>query len=244
MQTPQNPYAMYNDTVAEQAPVDVRAEFIKRTYIHLAGAVLAFVGLEAAIMSMPGVGNLVEGMVTGYNWLFVLGAFLAVSYIAERMAQSAVSLSTQYAGLGLYILAEAVIFAPLIYLARIYEAQLGQSIIGPAALATFVIFGALTAVVFMTRRDFSFLRGALYLGGFIAIGLIVCAVIFGFELGVYFSVAMIAFAALWILYDTSRVVHHYRCDQYVVASLALFASLALLFWYILRIAIYIAASRD
>ena len=55
-----------------------------------------------------------------------------------------------------------------------------------------------------------------------------------------FSVAMIGLAAGYILFYTSNVLHHYRKDQHVAASLALFASLALLFWYILRIFI----SRD
>jgi FtsH-binding integral membrane protein len=37
------------------------------------------------------------------------------------------------------------------------------------------------------------------------------------------------------MYDTSNVLHHYRTDQYVAASLALFASVAMLFFYVLRL---------
>jgi FtsH-binding integral membrane protein len=46
---------------------------------------------------------------------------------------------------------------------------------------------------------------------------------------------MVLFAGAAILYSTSNVFLHYRTDQYVAASLSLFASIALLFWYILRI---------
>jgi FtsH-binding integral membrane protein len=46
---------------------------------------------------------------------------------------------------------------------------------------------------------------------------------------------MILLASGYILYDTSNVLHHYRTDQYVAASLALFAAVALLFWYVLRL---------
>ena len=51
----------------------------------------------------------------------------------------------------------------------------------------------------------------------------------------FFSVAMVAFAGAAILYDTSNVLHHYPEDRAVGAALELFASVALLFWYILRL---------
>jgi FtsH-binding integral membrane protein len=46
---------------------------------------------------------------------------------------------------------------------------------------------------------------------------------------------MIAFACGYILYDTSNVMLHYRTTQHVAAALALFASVMLLFWYVLRV---------
>jgi FtsH-binding integral membrane protein len=46
---------------------------------------------------------------------------------------------------------------------------------------------------------------------------------------------MVAFAGAAILYETSNILHHYRPNQHVAASLSLFASVALLFWYVLRI---------
>jgi FtsH-binding integral membrane protein len=57
----------------------------------------------------------------------------------------------------------------------------------------------------------------------------------GFSLGIFFMGAMVAFAAAYILYDTSNVMKHYRTDQHVAASLALFASVALMFWYMLQL---------
>jgi hypothetical protein len=104
-----------------------------------------------------------------------------------------------------------------------------------AGATTLVLLGALTAVVFITRKDFSFLRTILMFGGFAAMGLIVVAILFGFTLGPIFTYAMIAFACGYILYDTSNVLHHYRIGQHIAAALALFASVALLFWYILRL---------
>jgi FtsH-binding integral membrane protein len=90
-------------------------------------------------------------------------------------------------------------------------------------------------VAFFTRADFSFLRSFLMIGGFVAIGAIVCGLIFDFNLGVWFSAAMVLFASISILYNTSQVLHNYSTNQHVAAALSLFGSVAMLFWYILRI---------
>ncbi len=211
-----------------------RAAFLRLTYLHLAGAIAAFVGLLALLVNVVPP-QMVIGMVSGYNWLIVLGAFMLVSWIADRWAHSATSLGLQYAGLALYVVAEAVIFTPLVYLAYVMEQTHELSIIAPAALITLFIFGGLTAIVMLTGADFSFLRGILYLAGLVALGVIVASILFGFNLGTLFTVLMIALAAGYILYHTSAVLHDYRTDQYVAASLSLFASVAILFWYVLRL---------
>jgi uncharacterized protein len=95
----------------------------------------------------------------------------------------------------------------------------------------------LTVVALTTRTDFSFLRGVLVIGGFVALGLIAASILFGFTLGLIFSVVMVGFASAAILYYTSNVLHYYRTDQYVAASVTLFASVALLFFYVLQILI-------
>ena len=129
------------------------------------------------------------------------------------------------------MVAEAIIFVPLLLVAELYA----PGAIGSAALVTLMGFGALTAVVFVTRKDFSFLRSALMWGGVVAVVAIVAGVIFGFELGTFFSIAMIGLAGGAILYDTSNVLHHFPEDRYVGAALELFASIALMFWYVLRL---------
>lgn len=234
----ENPYQSPLGTFAAQAAVDERSQFITKTYLHLAGAIALFLALEAVLLSLPGIENLVGLMVgSQYGWLIVLGLFMGVSWIANSWAQSAVSQTMQYLGLGLYVVAEAIIFVPLLYIAQ----RLDPGILPTAGLTTLALFGVLTAIVFVTRKDFSFLRGILLFGGFAALGLIVVAIVFGFNLGPVFTYAMIALACGYILYDTSNVLHHYRIGQHVAASLALFAAVALLFWYILRL---FMSSRD
>jgi FtsH-binding integral membrane protein len=227
-------YQAYAELAANALP-EARAQFIRRTYAHLAFAVLGFLALEYVLINLPGIGNLAALMTGGLNWLIVLGLFMVVSFVADRMARSSVSRGVQYVGLALYVVAQAVIFVPLLFVA-VYLVN-DSTLIPTAAIITGTLFAGLTAVAFFTRADFSFLRGILLIGGFVALGLIAASVIFGFTLGLIFSFAMVGFAAAAILYYTSNIIHYYRTDQYVAASVTLFASVALLFWYVLQILI-------
>jgi FtsH-binding integral membrane protein len=226
--------------IAAEAAADARAAFIRRTYGHLAGAILAFTALETALVNFVPP-EVIGSMFTGrYSWLICLGAFMGIAWLANAWAQSDVSRVLQYAGLGLYVVAEAFIFLPLLYLAAHFSAP---DVIPKAGILTLTIFGGLTVVVFTTRQDFSYLRTILFVGGFIAMGVVVLSIFMGGGLGLWFSAAMVVLAGGFILYDTSNVLHHYRTDQHVAASLALFASVALLFWYILRI-LLATSNRD
>lgn len=226
-----NPY-----TVAAQ-PVEARTAFIRKTYGHLAGAVAVFALLEALLMSIPGIENTVFGLLgaSRFSWLIVLGVFMFVSHIANKWAMSSTSIQTQYFGLALYVLAQALIFLPMLLIAQMMSGD--NTMIMKAGGVTALLFAALTFIAFTTKKDFSFLGGMLKIVGFIALGLIAIAVIWpgALTLGLWFSVAMVIFAAGCILYDTSNIIHHYNTNQYVAASLGLFASVALMFWYILRI---------
>lgn len=226
----QNPY------IAAQASVDERAAFIRKTYAHLAGAIAVFVVLEAALLSIPGIEETVFGLLgaSRFSWLIVLGLFMGASWLANNWAQSDASKGMQYAGLGLYVVAQAVIFLPMLIMAQAMTGD--NSLITQAGLITGALFLGLTVIALTTRKDFSFLGGFLKIGFIIALGLIVISIFFqGFSLGLWFSGAMVLLAAGSILYSTGNMVHHYRTDQYVAAALGLFAAVALLFWYVLRI---------
>jgi len=210
--------------------VDARARFIARTYNHLLAAIVGFALFEWILFSTGNAEPIARSLM-GVSWLFVLGGFMVVSWLASRAAMSSTSLSTQYAALAGFVVAQGIIFVPLLYIAD----EVAPGAIQSAALVTLLGFGGLTAIAFRTRKDFSFMRGFLMWGGVIALLAIVGGVVFGFELGTWFSVAMVGFAGAAILYDTSNVLHHFPEDRYVAAALQLFASVALMFWYVLRI---------
>ncbi len=215
---------------------DSRARFISRTYGHLFAAILAFTGIEVFLFA----GGFAEPMaraMLGTSWLVVLGAFMIVGYLASWATSRATSPAAQYSALAAFVVAEAIIFVPLLFIADLQA----PGAISSAAIVTLLGFAGLTAVAVATGKDFSFLRGVLMWGGIAAVLLIVGSVIFGFQLGTFFSVAMVAFAGAAILYETSKVLRYYPEDRYVAASLQLFAAVALMFWYVLRLFL---ASRD
>ncbi len=224
----------FGSSVADAAPVE-RAAFIRRTYTLLAGSILAFIAVEAFFFATPIAGMISSVIFSGgaIGWLVVLGLFMGISFLANRWAVSDTSKTTQYLGLGLFILAEAVIFVPLIMVATYYSGD--SSVLVKAGVTTLGLFMGITMTVFITRTDFSFLGPILAIGGFAALGFIVASAIFGFSLGSVFAFIMVAFAGTAILYETSNVLHKFNTRQHVAASLTLFAAVALLFWYILTI---------
>ena len=146
----------------------VPAEFIRRTYSHVGLAVLAFIAVETLLLQWSGAGRLAYLMLNGldgYAWLVVLGAFMWVSGLADNWARSEVSSRRQYMGLDLYVVAEAVIFLPLLYLTAHFTSP---DVIPTAGIITALLFAGLTFTAFTTRTDFSFLRGILGVGGFVA----------------------------------------------------------------------------
>ena len=208
-----------------------RAIFYRKTYSHVALALLVFVLVEYVLLQSETIVTFMLSLTQGYLWLLLLGGFWLATNFAENLAHN-LSRNMQYAGLFLYAFAEAIIFVPILYIAIYYSSA---DVLQQAATVTVFLFLGLSAVALFTKTNFSFLRSALTIGFFIALGLIVGGIIFGFDLGLWFSVGMVALAAGTILYQTSKLKYEYQPDQYVGAAVGLFASFMILFWYILRI---------
>jgi FtsH-binding integral membrane protein len=217
-------------TPVSDLTTEARSNFISRTYSHVAGAILLFTVIEMYLFNSGLVVPLSEWILS-FNWLVIIGALMLVGWLATHVAHKVESKPLQYLALAGFVLAQAMIFAPLLLIA----ASIRPGIIENAVWITLLGTGGLTAVAFITRKDFSFMRGILMWTGMLALVAIVSAVLFGFELGTWFSVAMIGFAGAAVLYDTSNIIHHYPEDRYVGAALALFSSIVLMFWYVLRL---------
>ena len=210
-----------------------RYRFVRQTYLHLLGAIVAFVALSVGFR-LSGFASWFEARLQGIPWLLILGAFVLVAWMARKTARRARKRPIQYLALGVYVLAEALLFVPLLIRAE-------ASVPGVTRIAAFATVGAvvlLTALAMLWPEDLSrkrSLRVLLRWGSGCALLLIVCALLFDFHLGVWFSIAMVALGGGAVLSDSSGVLRGYRRRGHVAAALALFASIGLLFWYTLRL---------
>ena len=223
--------------VAAYARPTERAAFIRNTYLHLAGAILAFVGVEAGLLHLIGSSQNPEQLrhllLQPSTFMVIMLAFMAGGYLGNYWARSTASPALQYLGLGLYVVLQAVIFLPLMTIATVYSGD--PSLIPKAGVMTLALFGGLTAAAFITRKDFSFLGPILCIGSFCVLGLIVASWMFGFQIGLWLSFVIVAISAASILYTTSNMMKYYSTNMHVAAALALFASVAQMFYHILLI---------
>lgn len=218
--------------------VSERVAFLRRTYAHLCGAILLWAGATALFMQSEYSLRYVLWVGQGtMNMLLVFGGFLVAGYAARRMAMSGASRVVQYAGLGLEVAAFTLLTQPILWVALVTSKSTADfhSIVMSAALLTGVIFVGLTATVFITKKDFSFMRGALMIGSFAILGVLLASLIFGFHLGILFTGAVILLMAGYILYETSMIMRDFPPTFHVAAALMLFASVATLFIYVLRL---------
>jgi FtsH-binding integral membrane protein len=201
--------------------------------MHLGIAILAFAGVATLLVQSPFAPAMLNWLSAGaYNWLLVLAGFTAAGWLANKFAMSGSSQAMQYLGLGIYVVAEAILFVPILFIAAFFT---DPGVLPSAVLLTGVVFGGLTVISFVSKKDFSFLGRVIQLASLAAMGTILVSILFGFTLGSLFAAAMVLLASGAILYQTSNVLRHYPIGSHVAASLALFAAVALLFYYILML---------
>ncbi len=220
---------------------DTRAQFITRVYQHIGLAIVAFVAIEYVLFA-TGIAEAMADFFFGGSRFAWIGLLLGVglgSTIASQSAHNLNNTSLQYAGLFGEAALQAVIFAPFLYI--IFQSEGAVGTVGWSAVITLLGFGVLSVVAYTSRKDFSFLRPIIMWGGIAAMVAIGISIFIGFNLGLLFSVLMVALAGAMILYKTQQIVKQYPAGAYVGASVALFASLMLMFWYVLRI---VSSFRD
>ena len=226
----------YHGESAAAAPVNERVAFIRRTYAHLAGAVLAFIGLSAALIGTGLAEQIIRDVFLGQRvaWPALMITFMVGTVAAQYMARSRSSIGLQYAGLALYVLLYTLLFMPILTIASDPKYGVGNPQLPlQAGIVTLAVFGGLTIAVFASGKDFSFMGPVLWVGSLLALGVIIAAMFGALTLGFGFICVMVALFAGWVIYDTSNVIHHYGTNEHVAASMALFGSFAGLFYYIL-----------
>ena len=105
----------------------------------------------------------------------------------------------------------------------------GGSLIVTALGGTGLIFFGLSGYVLTTRKDFSFMRGFLFVGLLVAIVAMVLGIfvkIPGLQLAI--SAALVIIFSGYILYDTSRIINNGE-RNYLLATIALYLDIVNLF---------------
>lgn len=240
--------------------VSDRVAFLRKTYAHLGMSLVAFAAITAALFKFAPQLTWKMSTLFGSSMFGMLGLVLVLVFLmvgAERLAASGTSRGMQYVGLGLGILLQVFMLLPLIWILmfkfssftpeQVYMIRSGQmvaalngaalSILMQAVVITLAIFIGLTLVVFITKKDFSFLRGALVICSFAAIGLVLASILFGFSMGALFSAFIVLLMAGYILYETSVILTRFPPTMHVLAALVLFTTIATLFRAILNILI-------
>lgn len=217
------------DVPVSQTGVEVRQQFMTKVYGHLIAAIAGFVAIEVALFT-SGVAYDIADFVFGTSWLLILGGFMIVSWLASTAAHRFTG-PVLYAAFAALVVAQSLIFVPMLVIA----ADSAPGAIGNAAWISMIAFVGLSGIAVTSSKDFSFMGSLLKWGFVVALVLIVASVLMGLNLGTWFTVAMIALAGGAILYDTQKIYHSYPADRHVAAAMSLFASLALLFWYVLRL---------
>ena len=214
-------------TTVAQSSAEARLDFIRKTYVlFMAGILMAIVG-GCISLSTPLAG-------------FVLSTlpWSALSLILFVIIASALSHTPglNYVALFGFTTITGIIFAPLIAL---YD----PTVVGQAAFLTVIVFGSLTAYAFISRRDFSYLGGILFVG-------LIALVIGGLANIFFFKSSGASYWMAWVtvflfsgfvLYDTSQIIHRYNLNGYCAAALDLFLDFFNLFLAILRI---LGGNRD
>ena len=115
-----------NDVLVAYASETDRAEFYKKTYTHVAAAILAFIVVEWLLLSLVPARAILTMLSGKMIWLFVLGLFWLGSFVSEKLTFS-LDRNKQYMGLALYVLIQALIFMPLMYMAMLMTCLLYTS---------------------------------------------------------------------------------------------------------------------
>jgi FtsH-binding integral membrane protein len=228
----QNPYRSLEAPPAAFAAVSERAAFLKKVYGILFLGVLGFAatlwaaGNVAPVTAVAvRVGETIYG--SRWGWLIYMGIFIggsmAVHAVAERRPLNAIAFAAWVVVLGLLI-------APLVLW---ISAARGPEIVSQASGITALVFGGLTLFVFWTGKDFSWLRGILWLLGTSLLVVALIGWIGGFSIGLWFSWAIVVLMAGYILYDTSQVLHRLPTTMAMSGAIMLFTDVVLMFKHVL-----------
>lgn len=228
-----NAFATSTGWTVAQSSAEVRMAFIQKTYVLFLAGILAAIVMGGITLNTPlfGIAQALLGIPLLAFLLMMGGAWIAGA-VSRTEGLNYVALFGFTAFVGF-------IMAPLLYM---FEGAF-PGIVAQAAFLSVLVFGSLTAYVFVSKKDFSFLGGMLFVG-------LIALIIGGLANAFFFHSAGAGYWMAWVslflfsgfvLYDTSQIIHRYDAQGYCAAALDLFLDFFNIFMAILRI---LAGSRS
>jgi modulator of FtsH protease len=215
----------WNNTPVAQSSAAVQLNFIRKTYLlFMAGILSAVVGGVLCLNVAPVAAF--AGIVLSNVWLALL-VIVGGSFAAQAVARTP---GLNYVALFGFTSLIGIVFTPII---AIYA----PAVVGQAAFLSIVVFGSLTAYAFVTRKDFSFMGGILFVGMLtIVLGSAANALFFkNWGATYWIAWATLFMSGGFVLYQTSNIIHEYSERDTVAAALGLFISFFNIFMSLLRI---------
>ncbi|MAE77253.1 MAG: hypothetical protein CMJ85_10340 [Planctomycetes bacterium] len=212
----------FHQITAAKASSAERLTFLRKTYSLVLLGIAVFASTAMAAQEV-GVVNDIAKSLFGMGWLLML-VWIGSAFLVRAVARTP--------GVGMVLYLAYAAFLGIMITPLLLDAT---DSVGPAAIMTLSIFGGLTAYVFVTKHDFSFLGGILAIGMFAMIGIAIVGMIFGLQMGAWYSIGGALLFSGYILYDTSNILHRCRIDEPLPAAIELFVDIVMLFWFILSL---------
>jgi modulator of FtsH protease len=221
-----------------------RVAFLRKVYsLMTAGVVTSAVGawfamnFGASSPTMLGPGLAVPPVVGFFaqhyfvGFLMMLGVVFGASMLSRVPVINVVAFFGMTGALGLLI-------SPSIFIAQLRASQ-GVAFSSQPVLMAFGLavleFGGLTLYALLSKRDFSFLGGALTMGFFVVLGaIIVNFFVGGSILSLAISSVIVLLFGGYVLYDTSRILRSGE-DNPVPAAITIYMDFINIFLALLRI---------
>lgn len=224
---------------AAHAGIEARSAYLAKVYGLLLTGIVAFFGaaLLPVIGAQAGIGGAesIVRLAIGLPWFVSFLLLFGGSWLAHAVSRMPiVNLVAFYAFAAFF----GFLTIPLVFYA--IAATGGYFVLGQALGVTVLTMGSLSAFVLISKKDFSFLGTFLFAGFVVLISLFGTSAVGHYAFGMDLSVVSIALSVLailvfsgYVLYDTSKILHHYTTDMVVAGALALLVDFIILFREIL-----------
>jgi FtsH-binding integral membrane protein len=210
---------------AAEATLQERLGFIRKVYsLFFAATLFAIGGVLLGFAYEP-----FRMFALEHPWIMlfaVLGGVFGASALRHKPGINLVALFG-------FTTLTGVMISPLLW----YVSLTNPASILQAGVLTVGIFGGLTAYVFISNKDFSFLRGMLVTGLIVVVlaGLLNMLIVGSTALGFATAAASLLLFSGFVLYDTSNIIRRYPTNEYVAGALDLYLDAFNIFLALIRL---------